>query len=122
MQSVSTTISFTQNQVDEFGRLTGDYGPVHSIDGLVQGSLIVGSLPSIFGQLMVERNILTGYTHNVGMIIEAKFRKKLYTNTPVTLEFNYKTLETNNLNLKWKIFSDQILYCNGTWVIRKSKS
>lgn len=122
MQFVSTTISFTQNQVDEFGRLTGDYGPIHSIDGLVQGSLIVGSLPNIFRQLMVERNILTEYTHNVGMIVEAKFRKKLYTNTLATLEFNYKTLETNNLNLKWKIFSGHTLYCNGTWVIRKSKS
>jgi hypothetical protein len=122
MHSVSTQISFSQNQVDEFGRLTGDDGPVHSADGVVQGGLIISSLPKCFRKLMIENKLLEGYTHNVGVILEAKFRKKLYIDTAVTVEFTYNTLDTNNLHLEWQVFDSQTRYCNGMWIVHKSKS
>lgn len=122
MQSISTTIFFNQNQVDEFGRLTGDDGPVHSVDGIVQGGLIIGSLPKYFKKLMEETNLLTGYTHCVSMIMEAKFRNKLPVDRTAVLEFSYATTESNLLKLNWKIYNSDTEYCNGLWVIYKSKS
>ncbi len=122
MHSISTQISFSQNQVDEFGRLSGDDGPIHSVHGVVQSGLIVGSLPKCFRKLMIENKLLEGYTHNVSVILEAKFRKKLYVDTMVTVEFTYNTLDTNNLHLEWQVFDDQTRYCNGMWIVHKSKS
>ncbi len=122
MYSISTQITFSQTEVDEFGRLTGDDGPVHSVNGVVQGGLIIGSLPKFFGKLMIERNLLSGYTHNVSMILEAKFRNKLTVDKLVNIEFTYKNLEANLLKLDWRVFDNDTQYCNGKWVIYKSKN
>lgn len=122
MQSISTPILFSRNQVDEFGRLTGDDGPVHSEEGVVQGGLIIGSLPKYFKNLMIEKKLMGGYVYSVSMIVEAKFRNRLLANTPATLEFSYKKSNSSLLKLHWRIYDSNLDYCDGIWVIYKSKS
>lgn len=122
MYSISDQISFSQNQVDEFGKLTGDDGPVHSVNGVVQGFLIISSLPKILNNIMTRDNLHAGYTHSVSMILEAKFRNKLPAGKTVTVEFTYENPKAIISKMNWRLFDDQQEYCYGKWVIFKTKS
>lgn len=121
MYSLSATISFSKDQIREFGRITGDDGPVHSVDEVVQGGLIISCLPKILGDIMTRDNLHSGYTHSVSMILEAKFRTKLPADKLVTVEFRYENPRTVVSKLNWRVFDNDTEYCYGCWVIYKSK-
>ena len=122
MYSLTDKISFSLSQIQEFGRVTGDNGPVHSVDGVVQGGLIIGCLPKILNDIMTRDNLHAGYTHSVSMILEAKFRTKLPAGRLVTVEFTYEDPKAIVSKMKWRLFDDESEYCYGRWVIYKSKS
>jgi hypothetical protein len=122
MQSISTSILFSQEQVNDFGRLTGDDGPVHSKEGIVQGGLILSCLPKYFKNLMIEKKLMGGYIYSVSMILEAKFRTKLPAGRVVTIEFTYEDPKSIISKIRWRLFDDEFEYCYGRWVIYKSKS
>ena len=122
MYSLSAQISFSSEQVKEFGRITGDNGPVHSVDNKVQGGLIVSCLPKILNDIMTRDDLHEGYTHSVSMILEAKFRNKLPADHVVTVDFTYEDPKAKVSKLKWRLYDDSVEYCFGRWVIYKSRA
>lgn len=112
-------ISFTQEEVNNFGRLTGDAGPVHSIDGVVQGGFIISCLPKWLKQ--VEGNPISGYEHSVSAMMDVKFRKKLPVNTPVFIEFMFNDVGRKIGKILWRVFDSDSTYCNGEWIVYKVK-
>ena len=122
MYSLTDKISFDLDQIREFGRVTGDDGPVHSVDGIVQGGLIIGCLPKLLNDIMTRDKLHAGYTHSVSMILEAKFRTKLPAGRVATIEFTYEDPKSIISKIRWRLFDDEFEYCYGRWVIYKSKS
>ncbi len=122
MYCISTQLSFSEQQVEEFGRITGDNGPVHSEDKMVQGGLIISCLPKILNDIMTRDNLHEGYTHSVSMILEAKFRNKLPANKLITVEFTYTQPKALVSKMNWRVFDNDVEYCYGRWVIYKSRT
>jgi len=122
MHVLSTQLKFTKEQVFEFGKITGDSGPVHSVDLMVQGGLIISCLPKILNDIMTRDNLHEGYTHSVSMILEAKFRNKLPADKLVTVNFTYEDPAKLISRLNWRVYNEDIEYCFGRWVIYKSRS
>ncbi len=122
MHCLTTQISFSTEQVLEFGRITGDDGPVHSEDLVVQGGLIVSCLPKILNDIMTRDNLHEGYTHTVSAVLEAKFRNKLPANKLVNIDFTYENPGTKISKLNWKLYDSELEYCNGFWVLYKSRN
>jgi hypothetical protein len=121
MHIVSTQLKFTKEQVLEFGKITGDSGPIHSIDLIVQGGLIISCLPKILNDIMTRDNINEDYTYSVSMILEAKFRNKLPADTLVTVDFIREDTTKLISRLSWRVYSVDTEYCFGKWVIYKAK-
>lgn len=121
MYSLSKEISFTRNQINEFGILTGDNGPIHSIDGIVQGGLIVSCLPKILTDLLAQANINEGkvYASSVSMKLESRFRTKLPADKLVTVEFTFQNPKAIVSKIVWKIYDETSEYCSGKWIVRK---
>lgn len=122
MYSLSTKISFNEAQIDDFARVTGDGGPVHSEDRIVQGGLIVSCLPKILNDIMTRDNLHEGYTHSVSMILEAKFRTKLPANKMVEVKFTYENPKALVSKMNWFVSDENTEYCYGRWVIYKSRT
>jgi hypothetical protein len=118
-QTFTLPIYFTFEQVIEFGKFTGDDGPVHSIDGVVQGGFILGMLPKWMVIVMNQHN-LKRMPNAVSMILEAKFRNKLKSNTPATVSFEFNVNTTSLSKVAWKVFDDNMEYCSGIWILHKS--
>ena len=118
-QTFTLPIYFTFDQVIEFGKFTGDDGPVHSIDGLVQGGFILGMLPKWMVIVMNQHN-LKRMPNAVSMILEAKFRNKLKSNTPAMVSFEFNVGAKSLSKVNWKVFDDEKEYCSGKWLIHKS--
>jgi hypothetical protein len=118
---VSTQLKFTKEQVLEFGKITGDSGPIHSIDLIVQGGLIISCLPKILNDIMTRDNINEDYTYSVSIILEAKFRNKLPADTLVTVDFIREDTTKLISRLSWRVYSVDTEYCFGKWVIYKAK-
>jgi hypothetical protein len=121
MHSLTDKISFSLDQIREFGRVTGDDGPVHSTHGIVQGGLIISCLPKILNNIMTRDNLHEGYTHSVSMILEAKFRNKLPADKIITVEFTYENPKAIVSKMKWRLFDNEAEYCHGRWIIYKSR-
>ena len=121
MHIVSTQLKFTKEQVLEFGKITGDSGPIHSIDLIVQGGLIISCLPKILNDIMTRDNINEDYTYSVSIILEAKFRNKLPADTLVTVDFIREDTTKLISRLSWRVYSVDTEYCFGKWVIYKAK-
>jgi len=113
-------IYFTLEQVQDFGRITGDNGPVHSVHGIVQGGFILSMLPLWLNQLLADNDLLNGMDHSVSMILEAKFRNKLAAHTHALVSFTYTEPGISVSKLNWRVYDDQREYCFGKWVIHKS--
>jgi hypothetical protein len=113
-------IIFTSQQVQQFGELTQDNGPVHSVDGVVQGGFILSMLPKWLNQIIEDNNLGTGLECSVSMILDAKFRNKLHSNKPATVSFGYDIAGKTISKLEWRVFDQEREYCFGTWVIHKS--
>lgn len=122
MHVLSAQIHFPKEQVLEFGKITGDSGPVHSVDLMVQGGLIISCLPKILNDIMTRDNLHEGYTHSVSMIVEAKFRTKLPADKIVTIDFTYQDPAKLISKLTWRVHNENTEYCFGKWVIHKSKN
>jgi hypothetical protein len=112
-------ISFTFEQVIAFGNLTGDNGPVHSIDGVVQGGFILSMLPKWL-VIVIEQNNIRRLPNAVSIILESKFRNKLESGKNVTVGFELESLHGSLSKINWKIFDSEKEYCSGKWIIHKS--
>jgi hypothetical protein len=112
-------IYFTFDQVIEFGKFTGDDGPVHSVDGIVQGGFILSMLPKWMVTVMNENNIQR-MPNAVSIMLESKFRNKLKSNTPATVSFEFNTSQKSLSKVIWKVFDNELEYCSGNWIIHKS--
>jgi hypothetical protein len=112
-------IFFTQEDIDKFGELTGDNGPVHSVDGMVQGGFIVSCLPKWLSQ--VKGNPVSGYEHSVSAMLNVKFRKKLPVGKQVYIEFDFNDAGGKLGKIKWRVFDSEATYCNGDWIVYKIK-
>jgi hypothetical protein len=118
-QTYTLPIYFTFDQIIEFGKLTGDDGPVHSIDGIVQGGFILSMLPKWLVTVMKENN-LQRMPNAVSMILESKFRNKLKSGQPATVSFEFNTGSKSLSKINWRVFDDDLEYCSGYWIIHKS--
>jgi hypothetical protein len=112
-------IYFTFDQVIEFGKFTGDDGPVHSVDGIVQGGFILSMLPKWLVTVMNENNIQR-MPNAVSIMLESKFRNKLKSNTPATVSFEFSTGQKSLSKINWRVFDSNTEYCSGFWVVHKS--
>lgn len=112
-------VSFTFDQVRQFGELTGDNGPVHSIDGVVQGGFILSMLPKWL-VTVIEQNNIRRLPKAVSVILESKFRNKLESGKNVTVSFEFEVLGKSLSKINWRIFDSEKEYCSGKWVIHKS--
>jgi hypothetical protein len=120
MNYLTTTLIVTQKQINAFGELSGDNGPVHSEDGIVQGGFIIGLLPKLAKQTFNSAGIFFG-AHSVSMMLDAKFRNKLPANKQVTVKFGYKPRKNTPLiKLTWQIFDSDKNYCEGHWIVYKT--
>lgn len=113
-------ILFTFEQVQQFGELTGDNGPIHSVDGIVQGGFIISMLPKWLTQIIKDNNLGRGSERNVSMLLDAKFRNKLQCNKLVKVSFAYGVARPTMSKLAWRVYDDDLEYCSGNWVIYKS--
>lgn len=113
-------VTFTLEQVQQFGELTGDNGPVHSVDGVVQGGFILSMLPKWLNQVIEDNNLGTGLERSVSMILDVKFRNKLHSNKLVTVSFGYDVAGKTISKMEWRLFDSDKEYCFGKWVIHKS--
>lgn len=120
MYCISADVSFTKAQIDLFGELTGDNGPVHSIDGIVQGGLILSCLPKFINSALINGNIQHIHLRSVSVILEAKFRNKLPADQLAKIEFKFPNVSGSVLKINWKIYDDSVEYCSGKWVVYKS--
>ena len=118
-QTFTLPIYFTFDQVIEFGKFTGDDGPVHSIDGVVQGGFILSMLPIWLVTVMNDNNI-PRMPNAVSMILESKFRNKLKSNTSAMVSFDFNVSTTSLSKIDWKVFDDNLEYCSGFWILHKS--
>ena len=112
-------VSITFDQVIEFGNLTGDNGPVHSVDGVVQGGFILSMLPQWL-ILVMEQNHISRTPGMVSAILESKFRNKLQSNHNVIVSFDFESMGKRLSKIKWRIFDNEKEYCFGKWIIHKS--
>jgi hypothetical protein len=112
-------ISFTFDQVIAFGNLTGDNGPVHSIDGVVQGGFILSMLPKWL-IIVMKQNHIDRTPGTVSAILESKFRNKLQSNHKVIVSFDFESMGKRLSKIKWRIFDIDKEYCSGNWIIHKS--
>jgi hypothetical protein len=112
-------IYFTFDQVIEFGKFTGDDGPVHSIDGIVQGGFILSMLPKWMVTVMKENNI-PRMPNAVSIMLESKFRNKLKSGTHATVSFDINVGAKSLSKVYWKVYDNDIEYCSGNWIIHKS--
>lgn len=120
MPTYTIPIQFTKEQVDNFGRLTGDDGPVHTIDGVVQGGFIISMLPQWLKQTEDGQHFVKGPKQAVGVLVETKFRNKLKVGQPAKITFTYNDPGTMFSKILWTVHDDSIEYCSGKWVIHKS--
>ena len=112
-------ISFTFDQVVKFGELTGDDGPVHSVDGIVQGGFILSMLPKWL-VTVIEQNNIRRLPKAVSIILESKFRNKLESGKTVLVRFELESLSGSLSKINWRIFDSDKEYCSGRWIIHKS--
>lgn len=120
MNVLEKNISFSVDEVVQFGKLTGDDGPIHSIKHYVQGGLIVSTLPKWLREVLQEKKLLNTEFAFVTLIIDARFRNKLPSNTDVMLQFTYDKFGKMSTKMNWKIYSDDIEYCHGSWILFKA--
>jgi hypothetical protein len=120
MPTYTIPIFITKEQVDEFGRLTGDNGPVHSIDGVVQGGFIISMLPQWLKQTYDGQNFVAGPKRAVSMMLETKFRNKLMSNHPAKVTFTCNNPGSMLSKINWTVHDDLVEYCSGKWIIHKS--
>lgn len=113
-------VSFTREQVQQFGEITGDNGPVHSIDGIVQGGFILSMLPLWLNQIIKDNDLGRGLERSVSMMLDAKFRNKLQSNKLVKVSFSYDVAGNTISKMEWRVFDNDTEYCFGKWVIHKS--
>lgn len=118
--SYDLPVTFTLEQIKQFGELTGDNGPVHSVDGVVQGGFIISMLPQWLNTVIIQNNLGTGLVRTVSMILETKFRNKLHAGKQVYVRFGYDVAGKTVSKLIWAVFDDEMEYCSGRWVIHKS--
>jgi hypothetical protein len=116
---VELPISFTFDQVIAFGNLTGDNGPIHSIDGVVQGGFILSMLPQWLKDTSDGQEFIKGSKRAVSLMLDVKFRKKLIVNQKVLVKFIY-TPNNKFTKILWKIYDTDNEYCSGNWIIHKS--
>jgi hypothetical protein len=115
----TVSIFFTQEEVDKFGELTGDNGPVHSVDGVVQGGFIISRLSKWLSQ--VKGNPVSGYEHSVSAMLDVKFRKKLLAGHQAYIEFDFNDTGGKLGKIIWRVFDSEHVYCNGEWIVFKVK-
>jgi hypothetical protein len=113
-------VSFTLDQVQQFGELTGDNGPVHSVDGVVQGGFILSMLPKWLNKVIEDNNLGRGLERSVSMILDVKFRNKLQSDKLIKISFSYDVAGQTISKLEWRLFDNEKEYCSGKWVIHKS--
>jgi hypothetical protein len=112
-------ISFTFDQVIAFGNLTGDNGPVHSIDGVVQGGFILSMLPQWLKMTSDGQEFIKGSKQAVSLMLDVKFRNKLIANQKTFVKFTY-TPSIKFTKILWEIYDNEKVYCSGNWIIHKS--
>jgi hypothetical protein len=120
MPTYTVPIQFTRKQVNDFGLLTGDNGPVHSIDGVVQGGFIISMLPQWLKQTKDGSEFAKGPKQAVSLLVDTKFRNKLPSETPAKITFTYNEPGTTFSKILWRVHDDSIEYCSGKWIIYKS--
>lgn len=118
-QIAELPISFTFDQIIEFGNLTGDNGPVHSVDGVVQGGFILSMLPQWLKLTSDGQEFIKGSKQAVSMMLDVKFRNKLKSNQNVFVKFTY-TPNEKFTKIFWEIYDLDKVYCGGNWIIHKS--
>ena len=112
-------ISFTFDQVVNFGNLTGDNGPVHSVDGVVQGGFILSMLPQWLKDTNDGQEFIKGPKQAVSIMLDVKFRNKLIANQKALVKFTY-TPSAKFTKILWEIYDNEKEYCSGNWIIHKS--
>ncbi len=112
-------VSFTFEQVLQFGELTGDNGPVHSVDGVVQGGFILSVLPK-WVDTVVEQHNIRRLARAASVILESKFRNKLESGKNVIVSFELESLNGSLSKINWRIFDSEKEYCSGKRIIHKS--
>ena len=112
-------ISFTFDQVIEFGNITGDNGPVHSVDGVVQGGFILSMLPQWLKMTSDGREFIKGSKQAVSIMLDVKFRNKLNAGQNAFVKFTY-TPSTKFTKINWEVCDGEKEYCSGSWIIHKS--
>ena len=112
-------IYFTFDQVIAFGNLTGDNGPVHSKDGVVQGGYILSMLPQWLKDTMDGKEFIKGSKHAVSIMLDVKFRNKLNSNQNAFVRFKYSP-GSKFTKIFWEIYDHEKEYCSGNWIIHKN--
>jgi hypothetical protein len=120
MPTCTVPVYFTKEQIDNFGNLTGDNGPVHSIDGIVQGGFIISMLPQWLKQTKDGTEFSKSSKQAVSLLLDTKFRNKLPAHTPAKITFTYNEPGTTFSKISWAVHDDTIEYCSGKWIIYKS--
>lgn len=119
LKTYTLPIYFTFDQVIEFGEFTGDDGPVHSVDGIVQGGFILSMLPKWILTVVKENNIPL-MPNTVSIMLDSKFRNKLKSGKHATVSFEFNVNNTPLSKVAWKVFDDNLEYCSGIWILHKS--
>lgn len=120
MPTYTVPIKITKQQVIEFGRITGDDGPVHTVTGVVQGGFILSMLPQWLKLTEDGQNFIQGPKQAVSVMLETKFRNKLLADTDAKITFECNNPGSQLSKIAWRVHDDQREYCSGNWIIHKT--
>jgi hypothetical protein len=120
MPSYTIPVTITRQQVIEFGRLTGDDGPVHTVAGVVQGGFIISMLPQWLKLTEDGQHFIRGPKQAVSIMLGTKFRNKLLADTPVNVTFECSNPGSKISKINWTLHDSKTEYCSGSWVIHKT--
>lgn len=115
MISHTIPITITKQQVLDFANLTGDNIPLHTVNGVVQGGLILSMLPH-WSNIAIDLGYFTNIPKKLVTVkMECNFKNKLYCDKEVNITFNYSSkLKLSKIN--WSIH-DTVEYCSGNWIL-----
>jgi hypothetical protein len=120
MKTATVPIHFTKEQVDNFGKLTGDNGPIHSVQGVVQGGFILSMLPQWLTQTPIGIEFIQDSKQAMSVMLDSKFRNKLMAGDQAEITFTFGNTESMLSKINWKVHKGAHEYCSGKWVIYKS--
>lgn len=111
-------ITITKQQILDFANLTGDDSAIHTVEGVVQGGLILSMLPKWFCAAKEDGRFTQSLEDSITIKMNSRFTNPFFADDKVHITFNYNPLKLGMSKITWTIH-DYIEHCSGEWIVIK---